>query len=407
VLWSVPWQYLTFAGITLFFVATARFVLLPFFAIISALCNRYKHAFWGEFIRIGTFRWTVALFRTGMCWLAYTLLKLPSNWTAVLDYIVPLPFIFCTFFWCDVVFETVTNITKREFSEMRTRAVGAAAALNEDKVANSAPTSNAAKVVNTRATAWTENLRVLKYFSFIVLFLLGLAIEGVDIVNFLQSATLLGLILSFALQPWMRNLVGGMHVFADEKYVLGNRIRVGGIEGRVEAITLRTTTLKRDDDSVAYIPNSRMMDLPVTNCSARRHRVLQVTIALDRNSDTANVRTLMRQIGASLQTLSEVFTAYLNEDKRELAVFLNAALEITVRAFLKKEDDNELMVTKMQSEINLCVLENMKQCNVKAAAVVVGNNNKHGSSRTKTTTIITEDEDNDHAMSTFAFFSVA
>jgi len=305
-----------------------------------------------------------------------------------------------------VFYDVITSISKEEFSVER-------------KKAAAAPNAMSVKHVNTRATAWSENIRVLKYFSFIVLFLLGLAIEGVDIISFLQSATLLGLILSFALQPWLRNIVGGMHVFADEKFVLGNIIRLGGIEGMVDDITLRTTTLRREDDSVVYIPNSRMMDQVVTNCSARRHRLLEVRIALDRNAATGNIRALMRQLDLSLQSLSPNLLSHVSNVARPkdiapgllggkvFEILLDGTLELLVRTFLNGDADDGLMA-KMQSEVSLCILENMKACDVlpASAAARKAMQQLHTSARDMEMEVNNED-DKDYTMSTFAFFSIA
>jgi small-conductance mechanosensitive channel len=407
VLWSVPWEFLVISGVVLFLAFVARWIWFALFGLLSLILSRYGHPDWGQVIHRGILSWTVALFRCGMVWLAYVLLHLPANWQAVLNYIVPLPFIACTFFWVDVVFETATEISQNEFREIRKR--GGAPASSTDSKASSEQEEvhrNAVRVVNTRATAWSEILRVLKYLSLIIMFLLGLAIEGVDIVNFLKSATLLGLILSFALQPWLRNLVGGMHVFADQKFVLGNRLRVGGLEGAVEAITLRTTTLRRDDHSVAYVPNSRMMDQPVTNCSARRHRLLEVRVALDRETPTAQVRALIRQIDLALQTLHPSMTAHIlsstQDSWRKFQVSLDGSFELLVRAYVLGE--NEAAASVLQSEVNLCIMENMTLCKVRPAA-------RHVSAPADAASELemerNNEDDNDNTMAAFAFFSVA
>lgn len=220
-------------------------------------------------------------------------MSLPANWTVVLDRIVPLPFVFCLFFFVDAAAETASAIGKIEF--------------------NRGITSRDASVsseFSTRATGFSEMLRVIKYVSFILVFFVLILVEGGNVVVFLNDAKLLGLIVAFAFQPWLKNIAGGMSLFYDRKYVLGNEIRFAGLDGVVKDMTLRSTTLERDDNSLCFVPNGRLLEQPVVNFSRRKQDVVQIRIKLDTTTPPDKIRTLIREVDISLQTLNTDLTSH-------------------------------------------------------------------------------------------------
>jgi small-conductance mechanosensitive channel len=173
------------------------------------------------------FGWTVHLARWGLVWAGYTTLQLPLNWTAVLNYIFPIPFIISLFFWTNALGDAIAAIGQAELE-------GSSGG-------------------NTKAVGFVEIVRVGKYVAFIIVLFIAVVIFGGNVVAFLNDAKLFGLIVVFALQPWLKNLVGGMTIFYDEKYVLGDEIKYAGAQGIVKNITLRVTRIERADNSVAII----------------------------------------------------------------------------------------------------------------------------------------------------------
>ena len=74
--------------------------------------------------------------------------------------------------------------------------------------------------------------------------------------------------ISFALQDVLRSLVAGVYLLLERPFAIGDRIRVGDVEGRVEGIDIRTTALRTDDDERVLVPNATVFAGTVTNRSA-------------------------------------------------------------------------------------------------------------------------------------------
>ena len=83
--------------------------------------------------------------------------------------------------------------------------------------------------------------------------------------------------LTIAITPITRDVVGGLTLFADRPFKVGDLIEVKGITpksgGHVLEFRLRTTVLKMLDESTVYIPNGMFMVHPVVNYS-RMVRIL-------------------------------------------------------------------------------------------------------------------------------------
>ena len=116
VLWGVSVQMLVLALFVLALSILARFVMLLVFFVVEWVLRRRKLDMWGTELRRQTFFWSTWLFRTGMFWLGVFLLTLPPNWTNVLQYIVPIPFILCLFAWFNCFVDAVATIRTKQLS---------------------------------------------------------------------------------------------------------------------------------------------------------------------------------------------------------------------------------------------------------------------------------------------------
>ncbi len=69
-------------------------------------------------------------------------------------------------------------------------------------------------------------------------------------------------------------------LIADRTFRVGDLVQIGGNEGVVESVGLRTTRIRGLDDSLLTIPNSDLTTAHVTNFGARRSRRFQTKITV-------------------------------------------------------------------------------------------------------------------------------
>ena len=150
--------------------------------------------------------------------------------------------------------------------------------------------------------------------------LVALPTVGIEITALLAFGGVGGLAVGFAAQDLLSNFFGGLMIYLDRPFTIGDWIRSPDreIEGTVESIGWRLTVVRTFDKRPLYIPNSVFTTLTVENPSRMSNRRIKETIGIryqDANKMgeiVAEVKSMLEQhdeIDAS-QTLIVNFNAY-------------------------------------------------------------------------------------------------
>ena len=86
-----------------------------------------------------------------------------------------------------------------------------------------------------------------------------------DVTALIATSAVTSLVLGLALQPILGNFFAGLVISIEKPFRINDWIKVGEHEGRVAAITWRTTHLRTRDNDNLVIPNSKMADERVLN----------------------------------------------------------------------------------------------------------------------------------------------
>ncbi|MFN2242317.1 MAG: mechanosensitive ion channel family protein [Anaerolineae bacterium] len=108
----------------------------------------------------------------------------------------------------------------------------------------------------------TTVLQVVQWIVIVVLvssaILMLLSTFGIDITPLLASAGVAALIISLSAQTLLKDFIGGLLVLIENQYAVGDTISVGNVQGKVEKITLRVTTVRALNGDLHYVPNGEM-----------------------------------------------------------------------------------------------------------------------------------------------------
>ncbi len=117
-------------------------------------------------------------------------------------------------------------------------------------------------------------LRVLRRLIFLAVFLVLAAIALSQFTELkrlatgiLASTAVLGLIVGFAAQHTIANMVAGIQLAVSQPFRIGDRISFGETAGRVTDITLSYTYVDPGDGSSVVIPNQLLVEGVVHNHS--------------------------------------------------------------------------------------------------------------------------------------------
>jgi moderate conductance mechanosensitive channel len=125
-----------------------------------------------------------------------------------------------------------------------------------------------------------------------------LPVVGINMGPLLASAGIAGLAIGFGAQALVHDVINGFFILLENQYNVGDVVRVAGVKGTVESMTMRRTSLRDDDGTVHIVPNSEIKI--VSNLTRDWAQVaLHISVAYNENSD--RVVELLRQVGGELR----------------------------------------------------------------------------------------------------------
>jgi small conductance mechanosensitive channel len=154
---------------------------------------------------------------------------------------------------------------------------------------------------------------------------------GVPIGPLLGGAAVVGLAVAFGAQSLIKDYFTGFLVLLEQQYLLGDVVRIGGVTGKVEQITLRLTVLRDAEGAVHFIPHGQITT--VTNLSHGWSRaVLDVSVAYQEDVDRA--MEVFREVAAALRQ-DPLFQSLVLEDPQMLGVDQLGDSGVVIRMSLK------------------------------------------------------------------------
>ena len=113
---------------------------------------------------------------------------------------------------------------------------------------------------------------ILFYGTYFFAGMLILAILNIPIGSLLAGAGIVGVALGFGAQNLVKDIINGFFVLFEDQFGVGDYVKIAGVEGIVEEIGLRTTTIRSFSGEINILPNSQIDR--VTNYSVGNMRVM-------------------------------------------------------------------------------------------------------------------------------------
>jgi len=171
---------------------------------------------------------------------------------------------------------------------------------------------------------------------------------GFDIGAVLAGLGIGGLALAMAAKDLVSNVFGGITIFTDKPFKIKDRIKIGGFDGIVEEIGIRSTKIRTLEGRVVTVPNAKFTDSMVENVSVEPSRkvVLNLGLIYDTKPD---------QMQLAMDTLREIVSSHNStEETIHLAFnkFGDSSLGILLIYYIRKGED----ILKTQTDINLAII---------------------------------------------------
>jgi len=184
---------------------------------------------------------------------------------------------------------------------------------------------------------------------------------GYNVTPVLAGLGIGGLAFALSVQHTFGNILGGLLIYTDGHFKVGDRIQFrgerGDVDGVVKDIGLRTTTVKtRYEGRYVNTPNSFLTNRDVVNVDTENGRQLFAVYKLAHQTTAEQIRKFIQMIEDAVKT---------TEGTKEIVVTgLIAVSEIALDVMLLYWVDDDASKVKTRTKINLKILEGMANENI-------------------------------------------
>ena len=195
-------------------------------------------------------------------------------------------------------------------------------------------------------------VRILKVIVFIVTALIIMQELGLSISGLLAFGGVGGLIVGLAAKDLLSNFFGGMMIFFDRPFRVGEFIKSPdrNIEGIVEKIGWRLTIVRTFSKNVLYIPNTAFSSIIVENATRMSNRRINETIGI-RYDDLSKMSDILEDVNKSLLENSDIDQT--QKAKVYFKSFSASSCDFFIYAFTITKDWEEFLKIKQSVLLNV------------------------------------------------------
>jgi MscS family membrane protein len=190
----------------------------------------------------------------------------------------------------------------------------------------------------------------------ILIFILGLAavleLWGIKIGPIIAGLGLFGVAVALGAQDLFKNLISGILVLVEKRFKIGDWILVDGvIEGIVEKIGFRSTTIRKFDKSLAIIPNFQFAENAVVNVSETSNWLISWNITLQYDTTVDQLKAIRDEIEKYISE-SDDFDIKVGVAVR-VDKFSDSSIDMYVRCFTNSRSWNDWLSVKERLAIKI------------------------------------------------------
>ncbi len=173
---------------------------------------------------------------------------------------------------------------------------------------------------------------------------------GYSATGLIASLSIGGLAVAFAAKDTLANIFGSIVIFSERPFQIGDIVEIGGVEGAVEEVGIRSTRIRQFDQTVSILPNQTFTNAEVRNLSKRESRRVRFEVTLTHEATVFQLENFLESIRHSLAERTDL---HPDQSMVRLTKLDTNGFGVLVQAFTISTDFAEFMAT--QEEIMLRV----------------------------------------------------
>jgi len=163
--------------------------------------------------------------------------------------------------------------------------------------------------------------------------LVALSQLGISLGPLLAGLGIAGFVIGFALQDTLSNFASGMMILVYRPFDVGEVVEVGGVFGKVSAMSLVNTTVLTLDNQTIVMPNNMIWGGVIKNLNEQRHRRVDLVFGVSYTDDIPKVERILTEIiDAHDKVLDDP------EPMIKLHELADSSVNFVVRPWVKSDD---------------------------------------------------------------------
>ena len=146
---------------------------------------------------------------------------------------------------------------------------------------------------------------IFNYIMYFIIVTVVLSIFGVNVSSILAVAGVGGVAIGFGSQTLVKDVISGLFIWGEGSIAVGDIVDINGLQGEVEAVSIRTTVIRNYNGNVFTIPNGDIRT--ITNMSRSYKRaIVDIRCPYEENQDrlVAIITDEMEKAGREIEGLS-------------------------------------------------------------------------------------------------------
>ena len=195
---------------------------------------------------------------------------------------------------------------------------------------------------------------------------------GLDLSGLVTGLGIGTVVITLAAQDTAKSLFGGLVIFLDKPFLVGEWIQIGEYEGIVEDITFRSTRIRTFENSLLNIPNAVVADSSIINWSKMQKRRNRVNLCIDMNTPLEKLEVVQKRIKNMLLQRDHVLSDdtiivrfdEIADNGYNLLVY-NYVSSTDYESFIKERENINFKIMKILQEENVELAYDTKTVYVK------------------------------------------
>lgn len=162
------------------------------------------------------------------------------------------------------------------------------------RLAESRARGNLAQVRTLASVTRATGIGIIGFIAALeILPLLGFKLEPL-----LASAGVAGVALGLAAQTIVKDCLNGILILVEDQYNVGDVVKLGGVGGTVETMSLRKTQVRDGDGTLYIIPNSQ---ITIVANVTRDFSIATINVSVDFSANPDEVMSLLKDVAMSVR----------------------------------------------------------------------------------------------------------